>query len=147
MTRVILARGPRTFAAIVVLAATVGAQPSVTRAAQPFDGAWQTTVSCPNANEALSYSYDFVSQVKEGVLHGQRGTEGKPGWLAIDGAVKPDGTADILATGVVGNSAYAQGNAPAGSAYSYKVSALFEGASGAGDRMDGRVCHYTFTKK
>ena len=111
-----------------------------------FDGSWQTTVSCPNANEALSYAYEFASQVKDGTLHGQRGVEGKPGWLTLEGKINPDGTANIQAKGIVGNSAYAQGNAPAGNPYTYRVSALFEDTTGTGDRIDGRVCHFTFTR-
>jgi hypothetical protein len=112
-----------------------------------FDGSWQTTVSCPNASEALAYFYEFTSQVKDSVLRGQRGVEGKPGWLNLDGRINPDGTATIQAKGLVGNSAYAQGNVPAGNPYNYRVSALFEDTTGTGDRLDGRVCHYTFVKQ
>ena len=42
--------------------------------AKRFDGKWLTTVSCPAARDALGFSYQLVSTVKDGVLHGLHGT-------------------------------------------------------------------------
>ena len=36
---------------------------------QRFDGKWLTTVSCPNVRDALGFSFQFVSTVKDGVFH------------------------------------------------------------------------------
>ena len=45
------------------------------------------TLSCPQSADgrAFAYSYQFGAQVKDGVLHGERGTAGDPGWLSLDG--------------------------------------------------------------
>ena len=40
-------------------------------AAQPFDGAWDTTLSCPDAHGALGYSFRFESVIANGTLHGE----------------------------------------------------------------------------
>jgi hypothetical protein len=55
-----------------------------------FDGAWDTILSCTNSNGALGYSFEFVSTVKDGVLHGEKGDKGKPGWLQLDGEIHLD---------------------------------------------------------
>src|SRR3984885_5537722 len=60
-----------------------------------FDGLWQTTLSCTNANGALGYSFRFTSTVKNAVLHGEKGTAHEAGWLQIDGSLGLDGVADL----------------------------------------------------
>ena len=67
-------------------------------AAEPdhhFDGAWDTVLSCENTAGAQGYSFKFPSVVKDGVLHGEKGTKGKPGWLQLDGKILTDGSAKI----------------------------------------------------
>lgn len=83
----------------------------------PYDGVWQTTLSCVNASGALGYSFKFPSSVKDGVLHGQKGTAHEAGWLSIDGSIAVDGTADLYVDGLVGASAMAVGQRPAGTKY------------------------------
>ncbi len=121
---------------------------SASRAADkgPFDGTWDTTVSCGNAQGAVGYSYRFSSVVKEGQLHGERGTKGQPGWLQLDGKIQPDGTAKFYANGLVGASEAAVGHRPAGSDFGYHVDAKFSGESGTGKRVEGRPCDVTFAK-
>lgn len=112
-----------------------------------FDGVWNTLVSCPNSNGALGYSFEFPSIVKDDVLHGEKGTRGEPGWLRLDGSIRPDGSADLYASGLVGAAPYAVGARPAGSAYGYHIDARFSGASGSGHRVEGRPCTVAFTRK
>ena len=112
----------------------------------PFDGVWDTTVSCSNTQGAVGYSYRFSSVVKEGVLHGERGTKGQPGWLQLDGKIQPDGTAKFYANGLVGAPEAAVGHRPAGTDFGYHVDAKFSGDSGTGKRVEGRPCELTFEK-
>jgi hypothetical protein len=113
----------------------------------PFDGTWQTTVSCENASGALGYSYRFDSIVKDDVLHGEKGDKDKPGWFQLDGKIARDGTARFYADGLVGASETAVGHRPAGTRYNYHVEANFSGDSGTGKRTEGRPCTLEFKKK
>jgi hypothetical protein len=112
-----------------------------------FDGTWDTTVSCTNTDGALGYSFQFTSTVKDGVLHGEKGTAGKPGWLQLQGNVQPDGTAKIYAKGLVGAQEYAVGHRPKGSEYGYHIVGKFADKEGSGKRVEGRPCDVTFAKK
>lgn len=112
-----------------------------------FDGTWDTTVSCSNAAGALGYSFQFSSTVKDGVLHGERGDAGKPGWLKLQGNIQPDGTAKIYAKGLIGAQEFAVGHRPAGTAYGYHVVGKFSDKEGTGKRVEGRPCDVTFVKK
>ena len=112
-----------------------------------FDGIWITTLSCSNTPGALGYSFQFPSTVKDGVLHGEKGTEGKPGWLQLDGNIRPDGTAKIYAKGLVGAKEFAVGARPAGTAFGYHIEGKFSDKEGSGKRIEGRPCDVTFAKK
>jgi hypothetical protein len=113
----------------------------------PFDGDWTTVVTCAPAVGALPYTYQFTSTVRNGVLHGERGAKGLPGWLSLDGQIMPDGSADIRARGLVGKARYAVGDRPPGTPYSYHIDARFAQSSGAGRRVKERSCTATFTRK
>ncbi len=112
-----------------------------------FDGDWDTILSCENASGALGYSFRFPSTVKEGALHGEKGTKGKPGWLQLDGRIDSDGSAKIYADGLVGAADAAVGHRPAGTEYGYHIEAKFSGDSGTGKRVEGRPCSVTFSRK
>ena len=112
-----------------------------------FDGAWDTVLSCENTAGAMGYSFKFPSTVKDGVLHGEKGTKGKAGWLQLDGEILADGSAKIYADGLVGASEVAVGGRPAGTEYGYHIEAKFSGESGTGKRVEGRACSVTFAKK
>jgi len=115
---------------------------------QRFDGKWLTTVSCPAARDALGYSYQFVSTLKDGVFHGLHGAEGEPGSLQIDGTVSPDGNAALYAKGRTGSKEYVPGrDTPRGTEYGYNIEAHFEGATGTGKRVEGRPCSLKFVKQ
>jgi hypothetical protein len=116
-------------------------------AAEPFDGEWDTSLSCPNIGNALGYSFEFPTSIRDGVLHGEKGTKGQPGWLQLDGTVSPDGRATIYASGLVGASEAAVGHRPAGTQYGYHLEIEFTGASGKGRRVEGRPCTVTLARK
>jgi hypothetical protein len=112
-----------------------------------FDGSWDTILSCSTAAGALGYSFEFLSTVKDGVLHGEKGSKGEPGWLQADGTIPPDGHASLMAKGLVGASEAAVGLRPPGTQYGYHVEAEFTDTSGKGQRVEGRPCTVTFSKK
>jgi hypothetical protein len=112
-----------------------------------FDGTWHTIVSCSNARDALGYSFEFVSIVKDDQLHGEKGVKGEAGWLQIDGQIQADGAANLYASGLVGAAPYAVGGRPAGSLYGYHIDTHFSGSSGEGRRVEGRPCTVSFTKQ
>lgn len=116
-------------------------------AAAPFDGEWDTILSCPNIGNVLGYSFEFPSSIKDGVLHGEKGTQGQPGWLKLDGTVSPNGRATIYASGLVGASEAAVGHRPAGTQYGYHLEIEFTDASGKGRRIEGRPCTVTLARK
>ena len=111
-----------------------------------FDGVWDTVLSCSNSNGALGYSFEFDSVVKNGVLHGEKGTKDQPGWLQLDGNISPDGSASLYVKGRVGAALFAVGQRPAGTEYGYHVEAKLTTASGTGHRVEGRPCTVVFTK-
>jgi hypothetical protein len=112
-----------------------------------FDGTWNTTLSCSNADGALGYSFRFPSVVKDDVLHGEKGKKNEPGWLSIDGNVGPDGKAALYVDGLVGAAPYAVGQRPGGTQYGYHVNAVFSEREGRGSRVEGRSCTVEFTKR
>jgi hypothetical protein len=112
-----------------------------------FDGTWDTTLSCSNAAGALGYSFQFPSTVKDGMLKGEKGDEGKPGWLHMEGKIQPDGTAKLYVKGLVGAKEYAVGHRPAGTEYGYHIEGKFSDKEGNGKRVEGRPCEATFVRK
>jgi hypothetical protein len=113
-----------------------------------FDGVWDVTLTCPKSPDgAKGFSFDFDAQVRNGVLHGERGTKGEPGWLQLDGPVKDDGSAALVAEGVTNIPGYAVNHVPRGTAYKHAVSAQFDGKQGKGSWITVRTCDFTFEKK
>jgi hypothetical protein len=112
-----------------------------------FDGLWQTTLSCTNSNGALGFSFRFSSTVKNGVLHGEKGTPREAGWLQIDGPLHADGTADLYVEGLVGAAPFAVGQRPAGTPYGYHVDAKFTAGRAEGHRVEGRPCTVAWTRE
>lgn len=138
-------RSPAIRLLITVLLAT-----SAGRAADPvrkYDGTWDTVLSCPNANGALGFSYHFDSTVRDGLLHGEKGDKGQPGWFQLDGRIPDDGAASLYAEGLVGAAPFAVGQRPKGTQYGFHVASMFTDKSGTGSRVEGRPCSVTFTRK
>jgi hypothetical protein len=122
-------------------------------AAGPFDGVWNTTMSCEAKGSAQGYTWKFTSSVANNVLHGERGVAGQPGYLALDGKINRDGSAKLTANGLVASTEYAHGPlVSTGAQYSYEVKSHFTATEGEGDRSTGlgiygRPCHYVFVKQ
>lgn len=113
----------------------------------PFDGVWATVVACAASAGALPYTYEFPSTITRGVLHGERGIKGAPGWLRLDGRVAPDGSAILAAHGLVGKEWAATGHLPPGTPYKYRIEASFSQSAGTGSRVAGRTCKISFNKE
>jgi hypothetical protein len=111
-----------------------------------FDGNWLMTISCETAAGAQCYSIQIPAQVKNGVFHGQRASEGQPNFVTVDGTIQLDGSAELFVQGVTTVAAYTVGNLPAGSNYAYHIVARFEDTRGAGTRQELRPCSFTAVK-
>ena len=137
-------------AAGLLTALIVTLSPAIARAqsASPFDGKWTTTVTCKSTKDPAGASNKFVTEVRDGVLAGQVGSEGAPGFLRIDGKVTPAGVGHVYARGrsVPGDSVSGR-ELPAGTEYTYYILAKFEGKGGSGNRVEGRACAIKFEKK
>ncbi len=122
-------------------------------AGERFDGKWDTTLTCPDKGKTSGYTWNFMSTIKDGVLHGERGTAGQPGWFSLDGKVGDDGAAKLSGNGIVMSKEYARGVFTGkGSEYSYNVKATFKETTGSGVRDEGlgivgRPCTFEFVKQ
>ena len=91
-------------AAALLASAGASAQPSSSppsTSATRFDGVWDTTVTCSgvdqNGNRVKGYVLQFPSEVKNGNLHGQYGTDDAPTRLKLEGSIESDGNARLVA--------------------------------------------------
>ena len=134
----------------LVLAVASAALPAVASAqASSFDGAWSVTLGCPphgGDDDAKGYTHRFAGEVLDGQMRAVHGKEGEPGWHLVTGRIAADGSATLQVDGIVNNEKYAINNAQRGKAYKYKVKAQFDTASGSGERLTGRVCHFSFAR-
>ncbi|MCE9658464.1 MAG: hypothetical protein K8R60_07885 [Burkholderiales bacterium] len=134
----------------LVVAVACAAAPALAAAqASSFDGAWHVTLTCPPHNaedDAKGYTHRFAGQVVDGQMRAVHGKEGEPGWHLVTGRIAADGSATLQVDGIVNNEKYAINNAQRGKAYKYKVKAQFEAKSGSGERLTGRVCHFSFAR-
>ena len=123
---------------------------SAQAAQSQFDGHWNVRIFCPSNTEesgARGYSYNFPAKVESGIISGSDGEEGTAGSLKIEGQISADGNAELQARGRTGNPDYAVKKPSTGTPYTYKIKAHFEPKSGTGDRVEARVCNFTFTKQ
>jgi hypothetical protein len=117
-----------------------------------YDGSYTTHLACEAHEETAAYKWEFPSEVKDGVFHGQHGDEGGPGYLVIDGKIEDDGSAKLVAKGKVTNS-HAHGVfAMHGDNYGYNIKAQFDDKGGTGKRDEGagilgRPCTFDFVKQ
>jgi len=113
-----------------------------------FDGKWQTTVSCDASRGGLGYSYQFISEVKDGNFNGLHGTEGQPGFLRIMGTIHDDGDGRFYANGMTGSKEFVPGTDTAkGTEFGYHIRAHFDQRHGDGTRVEGRPCTIEFEKQ
>ncbi len=127
--------------------------PGTLVAADHFDGAWQTKLTCPPKGKTEGYTWQFASTIQSGKLRGERGTAGEPGYLLIEGTIAEDGSAKLSANGIVASRKYAPGIfTTKGEEYSYKIKAQFKEGEGHGVRDEGlgivgRPCTFDFVKQ
>ena len=86
--------------------------PAVSFSSERYDGNWLTKLSCPPKGNTEGYTWQFVSVIQNGNLHGERGTAGQPGYFTIDGAIGDDGNAKLAASGVIASREYARAFSP-----------------------------------
>jgi len=127
--------------------------PAISFGSGRFDGNWLTKLTCPPKGNTEGYTWQFVSVIKNGNLHGERGTADQPGYFTIDGAVADDGGAKLSANGIVASRDYARGVfAHKGESYGYDVKSQFNETTGTGTKSQGlgivgRTCTFEFTKR
>jgi len=127
--------------------------PGVLFATERFDGTWRTKVTCPPKGSTEGYTWTFDSTITNSNLHGSRGTEGQPGYFALDGTIANDGKAKLSGNGIVASRAYARGVfAHKGESYTWDVKAEFRDTQGTGLRNEGlgivgRACTFEFVRQ
>ena len=122
-----------------------------------FDGVWSVTLNMHDYKDpgtgavAQGFVRYFAARVKNGVLHGEHGTRGTPGWLEINGKIEADGTAILHASGIKGSETYnmpsdGASHGRSGAPYDYDISAQFKGGRGTGKRIGPRIGIFDFVK-
>ncbi len=134
-------------ARVIPVALSPVANAAITTDAWRFDGSWNVVVFCPASDSTPASAFRFMAGVKDGMLHGERGTAGSRGSMVLDGTIQPDGLARLRASGITNDADEVLGVSPRDSSFIYEVAARFEGAHGLGARIDGRVCHLNFTRQ
>lgn len=140
-------RSPAAHARLIPAALSPSTEAFMSFDAWRFDGSWYVVVFCPEADGAFASAYRFTAEVKDGVLHGERGNPGTAGWMTLDGTIQPDGSARLTASGITNDGDEVLGIAPTASEYAYPVAARFEGSHGLGSRIEGRYCNLHFTRQ
>ena len=136
-----------TFAPLARQRLAGASQPARPRDLARFDGAWNVTVECPAHGTAAGYARRLLAQVKDRTLAAQLGNAGQPGSLTLSGKIQPDGKASIDARGMVGDPRNTANRLSQGTAFAYRVDAVFEATRGVGNRTDDvRPCSLTFVK-
>jgi hypothetical protein len=84
-----------------------------------FDGTWSVTQDTsefqnPDGSVARAWTQHFFATVKNGVLHGERGTRGAPGWFEFNGNIDANGRANLSANGVTREEKWNKGPTHAG---------------------------------
>jgi hypothetical protein len=131
---------------------TVVLLPGASLAGGKFDGNWTTHLSCEAHDDNPAHNLVFPSVVKDGVVHGQHGEEGRAGYLVIDGKISDDGSAKFAAKGTVSQGHSVFVNAMRGGMYTYNIKAQFTETKGTGTRDEGagilgRACAFEFDKR
>jgi caspase domain-containing protein len=122
--------------------------PSDTSDLRRFDGSWITTIVCAKIGEVQGWSDAFIVDVKDGVLHGQKGTDGRPGWITFDGRIKPNGSTEIVAKGLTAaDTKFNLNHTPPNAKFTWSAAGRFEDSHGSAIRVQGRVCNFDFVKQ
>lgn len=116
--------------------------------ARRFDGNWNIAIDCPKHTDGtFAFTIELVAQVRDGVLRGERGTEGAPNWFRLQGVIEPDGSAKLDAKGLTGDPKFSVGGVGQGTPYAWSTTARFDGSRGTGRRTQLRRCDLTFVKQ
>jgi hypothetical protein len=106
--------------------------------AASFDGAWSVLQVCDSTQEgAQRYTWRYDATVKIGHLAGQYRSKGQSPSLTLEGQVKPDGSASLIAKEI---------SAPPQCRISFRVIARFEATIGTGSPVGVRGYKFTFNK-
>lgn len=120
--------------------------PSVALDTRRFDGTWIGTLTCNSTPSGLpGWSYELVGNVRNGVLHSQRGQEGEPGSETYDGTIEPDGSAEISQTGFSDDSKMDRFHRPTGTEYRNIYVGSFDELHGKLTRLNQASCTIDFT--
>jgi hypothetical protein len=112
-----------------------------------FDGTWFVSWICESTPSGQpEIKGRFVGKASNGVLRGEAGTEGSPGWSSWNGTIRSDGSITIKAEGLSGDTQTDPFHRPAGTKFSYTMIGTLEGTSGVGTRAD-RDCNIRLTKQ
>lgn len=115
--------------------------------AEAFDGTWSVLEVCESSPEgARGYKWTYPATVKDGYFVGQYRQEGQSPSMSLKGMIKPDGSARLIAHGISADSDHNIKFAPAQTPINFEVRANFTGKTGAGERVSGRVCKFSFTR-
>ena len=115
--------------------------------AASFDGTWSVLQICDSTQEgARGYTWRYDATVKHGHLVGQYRSKGQRPSLTLEGQVKSDGSAFLIAEGISASSDDNIGFASPQSRISFRVIATFEATVGTGSRVGVRGCRFTFSK-
>jgi hypothetical protein len=126
--------------------------PSKAATTTAFDGTWSVTQSSrefknPDGSKVRAWTQRFLANVKNGSMHGERGTRGAPGWFEINGNIDANGVANLGAHGVTMEEKGNRGKAAASIPYEYLVTARFKPQRGSGKSVGSRVSTFTFVKQ
>jgi len=111
--------------------------------AASFDGTWSVLQICDSTQEgARGYTWRYDATVKHGHLVGQYRSKGQRPSLTLEGQVKSDGSAFLIAEGISASSDDNIGFASPQSRISFRVIATV----GTGSRVGVRGCRFTFSK-
>jgi hypothetical protein len=111
-----------------------------------FDGSWVADIACAASAEArfaqpLASAHQVFVSITNGVLHGQRGLQGKPGSEQWNGTIEPDGSIGIEVRGITGSKTR-RPNLD----FNYQLGGRLEGSQGSAIRPD-RDCNVKFAKR
>jgi hypothetical protein len=111
-----------------------------------FDGSWVADMACaasaePRFAQPLAFARQVFVSITNGVLHGERGPQGKPGSEQWNGTIEPDGSMAIAVSGINGSKARRPN-----SDFNYQLGGRLEGSQGSAIRAE-RDCNVKFAKR
>jgi hypothetical protein len=113
-----------------------------------FDGQWRTVYVCEAMPDGVrGYSWSFMSEIKEGSIHGKMVAPKTKNTITFSGNINSDGSAVINGEGRVGTANLAIDRAPEGTPVNMQIKAQFNETTGTGKREGRRVCSISYTRQ